>query len=609
MIVLPRHLSRRFSWLPLAVTAGLLVLVLAFLYSRTRAYDAASYFEDVALLRQIQQVDARWELDALRAKVGINSNYDSLVEHQTELRRLRERLAATVAGRRHEDRLSLDAAIAAFGRALEEKSGLVEDFKSRNSVLHNSLAFLPTAAADIGQAAASGAGRAPSSVLRPTLEQVSHVLVLTLVYSQAASVDRAVEIETEIERLAPAWEALPPAAGERLGIFVQHVHTILREQQMSAELLGRIAAVPVAPFIEAIGGLLGQEQQRAAARVQRYRLYLAVFSGALIALLVYAALGLIRSHAVINRVNRELQESNSRLEERVEERTRQLRAAQEELVATARRAGMAEIATNVLHNVGNVLNSVNVCAGVVIGQVRASKAQGISRVVRMLDEHAGDFGDFLAHDPKGRLLPDYLAKLAAALAAEQEGMLEELGQLTRSIDHIRDIVATQQSYAGASRLLEAVRVQDLVEDALRMNAGALTRHEVTVVREFAAVPVLALDRHRILQILINLISNAKYAMDGVDGLSRRMTLGIDLVDGGEGQRLRLRVADEGEGIPAENLARIFGHGFTTRRNGHGFGLHSAALAAREMGGTLAAASEGPGRGAVFTLELPLAAGC
>ncbi|MFZ2853591.1 MAG: ATP-binding protein [Rhodocyclaceae bacterium] len=284
-----------------------------------------------------------------------------------------------------------------------------------------------------------------------------------------------------------------------------------------------------------------------------------------------------------------------------------LENSQAQLLAAARQAGMAEIATNVLHNVGNVLNSVNVSAGVLGSQVRASKAQGLARVVQMIDEHAADLGDFLTRDEKGKRLPDYLGKLAGALAAEQQSLLAEIGQLSKSIEHIKAIVATQQAYAGAVSVVETVRVGDLIDDALRMSAGALARHEVTVLKEFAELPALSLDRHRVLQILVNLISNAKQAMD-VTTRPHRMTLRVAVVDAAgdaAGRRLQICVADEGEGIAPENLTRIFNHGFTTRKNGHGFGLHSCALAAIEMGGRLSAASDGPGQGAMFTLDLPL----
>jgi PAS domain S-box-containing protein len=281
----------------------------------------------------------------------------------------------------------------------------------------------------------------------------------------------------------------------------------------------------------------------------------------------------------------------------------ELEKVHKQLLESSRHAGMAEIATNVLHNVGNILNSVNTSADLVSGTLRTSRAQGLSRVVQLMNEHAADLGDFLTLDDKGKLLPGYLSGIAQALAQEQHSMIQELGHLTRSVDHIKDVVARQQSYAGKGiNLVESLQLCDLVEDALRMNGDSLARHQVTVVKEFAQVPVVGLDRAQVQQILVNLISNAKNAMENVASGLRRITLRVDMVGGSS---VRVCVKDEGEGIPQENLTRIFAHGFTTRKAGHGFGLHSCALAAKQMGGTLTAHSDGPGQGATFTLQLPI----
>jgi len=176
--------------------------------------------------------------------------------------------------------------------------------------------------------------------------------------------------------------------------------------------------------------------------------------------------------------------------------------------------------------------------------------------------------------------------------------------LTKGIDHIKEIVATQQSFSGATSFIEPVQIKDLMEDALRMSAASMARHQITVIKEFADAPLLLLDKHRVLQILINLIGNAKHAMDGVPDRSHQIALRIRITEPADGPRLTIRVEDNGEGIGPENLPRLFAQGFTTRKNGHGFGLHSCALAAKEMNGTVTAHSEGSGRGAEFTLELP-----
>ncbi|MBT2338418.1 MULTISPECIES: sensor histidine kinase [Pseudomonas] len=275
--------------------------------------------------------------------------------------------------------------------------------------------------------------------------------------------------------------------------------------------------------------------------------------------------------------------------------------AQTQLVAVARQAGMAEIATNVLHNVGNVLNSVNVSAEVLTQKLRTSKALGLGKAMQLMNQHTEDLGHFISEDEKGKLLPGYLNQVVEALAVEQKSMAEELEQLTKSIDHIKEVVAAQQSYSGASSLRETVQVPHLIEDALRMNAGVLTTRRVTVVQEFAALPPVELDKHRVLMILVNLIKNAGNAMVDMTDRAPLITLQGELTTD---QTLVIRVIDNGEGIAEDNLARIFAHGFTTRKEGHGFGLHSCVLAAMEMGGALTVHSAGPGQGATFTLELP-----
>ncbi|WP_130908836.1 sensor histidine kinase, partial [Pseudomonas antarctica] len=397
-------------------------------------------------------------------------------------------------------------------------------------------------------------------------------------------------------------QSLPAEFQVPVEILSNHITLILREQPLVNDLLDRIAAIPLSDQLDAMTTQLNQDQAAADLIDQKYHRYLLVFSTLLVVVLLYLAIRLLRSFAEINRVNRALQAVNESLEQRVEERTRELKDAQSELLDSARQAGMAEIATNVLHNVGNVLNSVNISAELVTRKLRNSKALGLGKAMQLINEHPEDLGTYLREDEKGKLLPGYLNQLVNAIAIEQQGLTDELAQLSKSVDHIKDIVSTQQSYAGVSSLLEPVQIGALMDDALRMNSGALSRHHVTVVKEYAEVPELMADKHRLLLIMVNLISNAKYAMSNLTDRSRQITLSITTV---EGSLLQISVKDEGEGIPAENMTRIFTHGFTTRKEGHGFGLHSCALAAIEMNGRLTAHSDGPGKGAVFTLQIPL----
>jgi len=286
--------------------------------------------------------------------------------------------------------------------------------------------------------------------------------------------------------------------------------------------------------------------------------------------------------AAFNQMAEQIQSNTVELEERVCERTSELGQANAELRAeivarqktqeelatthkqlleTSRQAGMAEVATSVLHNVGNVLNSVNISATVATDTIRRSCAADVSRIAGLLQEHRGDLPKFLT-SARGSQLPDFLTSLGQHLGDEQRKVLAELQSLGTHIDHIKEIVEMQQTYARRAGLSEELSAESLVEDALRLNAAAFDRHGLNVLRDFAEAPLLEVDKHKALQILTNLIRNAKHAMDDPGAAGKQMTVRISR----EGAALvQISVSDQGVGIPAENLTRIFAHGFTTRK--------------------------------------------
>jgi PAS domain S-box-containing protein len=282
------------------------------------------------------------------------------------------------------------------------------------------------------------------------------------------------------------------------------------------------------------------------------------------------------------------------------ESSEELERVHKQLMTASRQAGMAEVATNVLHNVGNILNSVNISASLVVERVKQSKAPGVSRLAALLQEKGSAVGEFIAHDERGKRIPEYLTSLGEQLLSDQKMALEELAALRDNLEHIKDTVAMQQSYAKLCGVTETIAVVDLVEDSLRLNAGAFVRHGVTLRREFSEVPPITVDKHKVLQILVNLVRNAKYACDESGRSDKFITLRIESAPAG----VRIYVIDNGVGIAPENMPHLFTHGFTTRASGHGFGLHSGALAAQELGGSLQVKSDGPGCGATFILELP-----
>ena len=300
-----------------------------------------------------------------------------------------------------------------------------------------------------------------------------------------------------------------------------------------------------------------------------------------------------------------VRQTNELLLAEVEERQRAQRerdAMHAHLLDTARKAGMAEIATSVLHNLGNALNSVNVAAESSRDLVKRWRAGDVGKLADLLQQYPHELGPFFQEGGRGRLIPAYLRKLAQVLEEDREQVLAEFQELTRMLDHAKEVVAWQQHYAGVAGVREEISPVVLVEDALRITKVERDGERITIEKEFANVPVLSVERHKVVQILVNLISNAASAIDRAGRSQGTLTLRIRE----EGARaVTIEVGDNGIGIPAENMARLFQYGFTTREGGHGFGLHSCALTALELGGEIKAASEGPGKGARFILILPV----
>ncbi len=272
------------------------------------------------------------------------------------------------------------------------------------------------------------------------------------------------------------------------------------------------------------------------------------------------------------------------------------------MVEASRRAGMAEVATGVLHNVGNVLNSVNVTAQLISERLEKSRVEGIRHAAAMLDEHRDDLTTFLTQDTRGQALTKYLQDATAFVSREQEALAVEARGLVKSIQHINDVIMLQQSHGRLTALRERVHLDHLIEDALRLEESVFERNQIRVERDYAALPECYVSKGQVLQVLVNLIRNARQALAGCVAKNRVIVLGTERTSS---DWVRITVQDNGCGIAQENLTRIFSHGFSTKAGGHGYGLHHAALLTGDMGGRLKAESGGEGCGAKFILDLPL----
>jgi PAS domain S-box-containing protein len=272
------------------------------------------------------------------------------------------------------------------------------------------------------------------------------------------------------------------------------------------------------------------------------------------------------------------------------------------LLDVSRQAGMAEMATGVLHNVGNALNSVNVSVNLLAERLQQSRVQGLRKATGLLAEHAANLATFLEGDARGKQLPSYLQALSGQLATERDELLEEVNTLQKSVEHIKSVVSMQQEHARFSGVVEPLELTALLDDALRLQSVSFERLGIQVKREYTGGMLVKVDRHKLLQILLNLLSNARHALVESGRADKQLIIRVERM---VTERLRIAVQDNGVGISPEDAPRLFTQGFTTKKDGHGFGLHISALAAAEMDAFLSCSSEGRGQGATFTIDLPI----
>ncbi|KTD49106.1 sensor histidine kinase [Legionella rubrilucens] len=283
-----------------------------------------------------------------------------------------------------------------------------------------------------------------------------------------------------------------------------------------------------------------------------------------------------------------------------------LNKAKATLIETSRSAGVAEIATSILHNVGNVLNSINTSVALLSENIQLSYVSQLPKLLDVIEDNKNNLDYYINHDERGKLVIPYFKKLIGQLTDEKVKSQEELETLNKNLTHVNQIIAMQQSASRpGSQILERIDIDDLIEEILLLYASRLRKININVERQFNQTPPFVSVKNKIQQILINLIKNAVDSLAISTQKLKRLIIKIELME--EKNRLLICVSDNGSGISKEHLQKIFSFGFTTKQEGHGYGLHNCALLAKELGGQLQADSVGLDQGATFTLILPFEA--
>lgn len=277
--------------------------------------------------------------------------------------------------------------------------------------------------------------------------------------------------------------------------------------------------------------------------------------------------------------------------------------SRKQLAESAHQAGMSEIASEMLHNIGNAVNSVNCSASQLEERLKGSKITGLRRSADLLRDQSDtqNLNNFFTSDSRGPKLVQYLIDLTAVMEQERTENQEEVSRLRETARHISDIIAAQQSYANRSDFRHEVNLNQVVNELLTINQELIRALEVQVELDVPELPELMLNKSKLTQVLVNLIRNSIQAMQAQPSDNRKLKLACQVVNEND---LEIEVTDSGIGFDQEIQSKLFTHGFTTKSTGNGLGLHYCANAIREIGGHIAAQSPGPGLGATFRIRIP-----
>jgi len=275
-----------------------------------------------------------------------------------------------------------------------------------------------------------------------------------------------------------------------------------------------------------------------------------------------------------------------------------LEKSYKKLVEQAHKEGMADIAAGILHNIGNAFSSVNSSVQIMRDLVNKSPVNDLKKANELLEKNIEDIEDFISNNVKGKKLMHFYLKLGLSIKEFRNQMLYHINRLDEKIYSIDDMITAQQSYAGVESIPEKFDLANVLEDVLKVNSEFLDKSNIKVVKKYLDMPQAVIHKGKLFHILTNIIKNAREAMSETKQDSRRLVITLSEDDKGK----YIRIADSGCGIPESIIERIFTYGFTTKKEGQGFGLYSCENYMAEMGGEIWAESEGPGMGAEFILH-------
>jgi DNA-binding LacI/PurR family transcriptional regulator/signal transduction histidine kinase len=277
-----------------------------------------------------------------------------------------------------------------------------------------------------------------------------------------------------------------------------------------------------------------------------------------------------------------------------------LNASYQELTKQAHREGMADISIEILHNIGNILNSINVSVNLMKTNADSLMIPYLLNANEMLTANLADLETFITGDPKGKKLMQFFLKLGTSFADFKNQMIYNANRLDDKVKSIVDMISAQQTYAGAGNkeVMEKLDIASILDDAVKLMAESIDRYQIKITKDYQVRPQILVQRMKLFHILFKLINNAKDAMIDTQAGDRSLTFTIC-----EDEQCKyIRISDSGRGIPGNLLEKIFEFGYSNKKDGHELGLHSCSKYMKEMDGKIWAESNSPNSGTTFVLQ-------